>query len=168
MRHRRAARKVIVKRMLAALVIGLVSSLAFAVTFIPIEGDISVTTSPNLRSAAVTVSNQGSVIAQFCLSFPQPLKKSIALSERGQVVYLPQPIEGLPPGAQFSGPEPIAQTLTVIPEKSPAFAFVGKGVKPIYKNAKPILITNVSRQDWTGPNKTRRVPGVEACVSAGG
>jgi hypothetical protein len=157
-----------VKRMLVALVIGLASSWAFAVTFIPIEGDISVTTSPNLRSAAVTISNQGSVIAQFCLSFPQPLKESIALSERGQVVYLPQPIEGLPPGAQIRGPEPIAQTLTVIPEKGPAFAFVAKGVKPIYKNAKPIEISSVSRQDWMQSNNKRRVPGVEACTSAGG
>lgn len=156
------------KKTLLVLVIGLFCGSVLAVTFIPIEGDVAVTTSSNRRSAAVTVSNQGSVIAQFCVSFSQPLDKPINLSEKGQVVYLPQPIEGLPPGVQISGPEPIAQTLTVIPAKSPAFAFVGKGVKPIYKNAKVIEIASVSRQDWMESNRKRRVPGVEACTSAGG
>lgn len=156
------------KRMLLAFVMGLICGSALAVTFIPIDGDITVTTSSNRRSAVVTVSNQGSVTAQFCLSFSQPLSQAINVSEKGQVVYLPQPIEGLPPGMQISGPEPIAQTLTVIPVKSPAIAFVAKGVKPIYKDAKVIEISSVSRQDWMEPNKKRRVPGVEACTSAGG
>ena len=149
------------KRMLAALVTGLVSSLAFAVTFIPIEGDISVTTSPNLRSAAVTVSNQGSVIAQFCLSFPQPLKEPIALSERGQVVYLPQPIEGLPPGAQFSGPEPIAQTLTVIPEefRDRAVSLDDASALTAYlKTSLPVMCTRCSRRSSRSWVSGVRVP----------
>jgi hypothetical protein len=156
------------KRVLATIAMGLISGSTLAVTFVPLNGDISVTTSSNRLSAAVTVSNHGAVTAQFCLSFPQPLDQPISLSEKGQVVYLPRSIEGLPPGVQISGPEPIAQTLTVVPENGALLAFVAKGVKPIAANAKVIVITNVSRQDWTGPNGSRRVPGAEACLSAGG
>lgn len=156
------------KRFALAIVVGLVASSVFAVTFVPIAGDISVTTSSNRRSAAVTVSNNGKVAAQFCVSFPEPLAQSLAIDDRGQVIYAPQPIEGMPPGFKINGPEPIAQSLTVIPEKGPSFAFVAKSVKPIYKTRNVIVISNVSRQDWEGPNKMRRVPGVEACLSAGG
>lgn len=156
------------KRILLSVVIALVASPAFAVTFVPLHGELSVITSSNRRSAAVTVSNNGAVVAQFCLSFPEPLDQSISMSERGQVIYLPQPLEGLPPGMEISGPEPIAKTLTVAAENGTVFAFVGKGVKPIAKNATVIAITNVTRQDWMGPNNSRRVPGVEACLSAGG
>ncbi len=155
-------------RIVLAIVIGLLSASAFAVTFVPLNGDISVTTSSNRRSAAVTVSNNGSVTAQFCMSFPQALDRPISISGRGQVIYLPQPIEGLPPGVKISGPEPVAQTLTVVSEKGAVLAFVAKGVKPIAKDAKVIVITNLIRQDWSGPNKTRRVPDLEACFSAGG
>ena len=156
------------KRILLSVAIALVAGPVFAVTFVPLHGELSVITSPNRRSAAVTVSNDGAVVAQFCLSFPEPLERSISLSDRGQVIYLPQPLEGLPPGVEISGPEPIAKTLTVASENGTVFAFVGKGVKPIAKNATVIVITNVTRQDWMGPNNSRRVPGVEACLSAGG
>jgi hypothetical protein len=161
-----APRRSIVQRFLLALAICLISGPVLAVTFVPLYGDVSVTTSSNRRSAAVTVSNNGAVTAQFCLSLLQPLDQPINLSEKGQVIYLPQEIEGLPPGAQISGPEPIAQTLTVLTENGSALAFVAKGVKPIAQNAKVILITNVSRQDWTASNEAHRVPGVEACLSA--
>jgi hypothetical protein len=157
-----------VKRIVLSVAIALVAGPAFAVTFVPLHGELSVITSSNRRSAAVTVSNNGAVVAQFCLSFPEPLDQSISMSDRGQVIYLPQPLEGLPPGMAISGPEPIAKTLTVAAESGTVFAFVGKGVKPIAKNATVIAITNVTRQDWMGPNNSRRVPGVEACLSAGG
>jgi hypothetical protein len=153
---------------LLSIALALVASSASAVTFVPLEGELSVITSSNRRSAAVTVSNNGAVVAQFCLSFPEPLDQAISISGKGRVIYLPQPLEGLPPGVETSGPEPIAQTLTVLQESGAAFAFVGKGIKPIARNATVIEITSVTRQDWLGPNDTRRVPGVEACLSAGG
>ncbi len=150
------------------LVLSLAASSAFAVTFTPIAGEISVITSSTRRSVAVTVSNNNVVTAQFCVSLPEPLPEPINVTERGQVIYAPQPIEGLPPGTKINSPEPIAQSLTIVPEKSPSLAFVARGVKPIYNATKVIVISNVARQDWLGPNNIRRVPGVEACLAPGG
>lgn len=134
------------KRILLTLCICFGTSVSFAVTFVPISGDITVTTSSDRRSAAVIVSNSGAIAALFCVAFPEPLEQPITIEERGQVIYLPQPIEGLPPGAQLKGSEPIAQTLTVVPIRSPALAFVAAGVQPIHKGAKAITIASVSRQ----------------------
>ena len=156
------------KKIVVTVVVGLMSGAVLAANPVPLAGDISVTTSSNRRSAVISVSTKGTVAAQFCLSFAQTINQAISISEKGQVIYLPQPIEGLPPGVQISGPEPVAQTLAVQPEKSPPLAFVAKGAKPLAKDAKTVVITNLIRQDWMGPNKTRRVPGVEACFSAGG
>jgi hypothetical protein len=131
---------------------------AFAVTFIPLRGDIEVSTATNRRSAVVTVSAHGTVLAQFCLSFPQPLERSIHLATDGEVVYLPQPIEGLPPGTRATGPEPIAQTLTVIPQNGIPIAFVAKGVKPIVPDAQVILIQQVSRLNLAETKNKGDVP----------
>lgn len=150
-----ANRRSNLKKILLAAAIGLLTSAAFAVTFVPLSGEISVKTSPDRRNAAVTVFNKGVVSARFCLSFLEPLEEPIDIDESGQVIYLPRPIEGVPPGAQIEGPEPIAQTLTVIPVKGRAFAFVAEGVKPIYGNAQTILIESVARQDRPGDNGAR-------------
>lgn len=156
------------KALLASLLLVLIASSAFAVTFIPIAGEIAVVTSSNRRAAAVTVSNGDVVSAQFCVTFLKPLEQPININERGHVIYLPRPIEGMPQGMKINGPEPIAQTLTVVPQNGVAFAFVAEGVKPIYGNAKPIVIASVVRQDWTPPEEERRVLGIEACLNAGG
>lgn len=134
-------------RWLLAIVVFLLAHSALAVTFIPLRGEIEVKTFPDRRSGAVTVSANGSLVARFCLSFPQRLEQPINLKTIGEVVYLPQPIEGLPPGVRTSGPEPIAQTLTVIPEDSAPIAFLAEGVKPIVPGSQVILIRNVSRED---------------------
>jgi hypothetical protein len=153
------------KALLTSLALALVASAAFAVTFVPIAGEVSVVTSSNRRAAAVTVSNGDVVAAQFCVTFPKPLEQPINIHGRGHVIYLPRPIEGMPHGMKINGPEPIAQTLTVVPQKGPAFAFVAEGVKPIYNNAQPIVIASVVRQDWTPPEEERVVPGIEACLT---
>ena len=136
-RREKAVRKLVVTG-----VLDLLSGAVLAANPVPLSGEISVTTSSNRRSAVVTVSNKGTVAAQFCLSFAQALDQPISISAKGHVIYLPQPIEGLPPGVQISGPEPVAQTLAVQPEKSPALAFVAKGAKPLAKDAKTVVITN--------------------------
>ena len=156
-----------VKALPTSLALSLIASSAFAVTFIPIAGEVSVVTASNRRAAAVTVSNGDAVSAQFCVTFREPIEQPININERGHVIYLPRPIEGMPQGMKINGPEPIAQTLTVVPQRGGAFAFVAEGVKPIYNNAKPIVIANVVRQDWTPPGDERRVPGVEACLKTG-
>ena len=135
------------KKWLMSIAMLLLAPTTFAVTFIPLRGDVEVKTSSDLRNAAVTVSANGSIVARFCLSFPQRLERPISIATRGEVVYLPQPLEGLPPGAQSSGPEPIAQTLTVIPEEGQPIAFVAKGVKPIVPGSEVIVIQSVARQD---------------------
>ncbi len=154
------------KALLTSFSLVLIASSAFAVTFLPIAGEISVVTSSNRRATAVTVSNGDVVSAQFCVTFREPLEQPININEKGHVIYLPRPIEGMPQGMKVNGPEPIAQTLTVVPQNGAAFAFVAEGVKPIYNNAKPIVIANVVRQDWTPPGEERRVPGIEACFNA--
>src|SRR5690606_31327948 len=130
-------------------------STALAVTFVPLSGDLSVLTSSDGRKAVVTVSSGDALAAQFCVSFAEPLEQPISIESKGHVIYVPQPIEGLPRGGQISGAEPIAQTLTLIPANGPTFAFVAKGVKPIHTVSKVIVISNVSREDWAGPNNTR-------------
>jgi hypothetical protein len=130
-----------------SIVVLLLAHSTFAVTFIPLRGEIEVKTFADMRSGVVTVNASGSLVARFCLSFPQRLERPINLATRGEVVYLPQPIEGLPPGTRSSGPEPIAQTLTVIPEGGQPIAFVAKGVKPIVPGSEIILIHSVSRED---------------------
>lgn len=157
-----------VNKIVIASIVSLLSSAVLAADPVSITGDISLTTSSNRRSAVVTVTTNGTVAAQFCMSFARPLTDAISIAEKGKVIYQPQPIEGLPPGVQISGPEPVAQTLAVQPEKSPPLAFVGNGNRSLIKSAKTIVITNLIRQDWMGPNKKRRVPGEEACFSAGG
>lgn len=134
------------KRLVLTVAVTLVASSAFAVTFVPIAGEISVVTSSNRRSVAVTVTSNGVVGAQFCISFREPLEQPININERGHVIYLPRPIEGLPSGTKINGSEPIAQTLTVVPQNGPAFAFVAEGVKPIYSGAKAIVVDNVVKQ----------------------
>lgn len=150
------------KKILIAAAIGVLTSAALAVTFVPLAGEISVKTSPDRRNAAVTVSSSGVISARFCVSFLRPLEKPIDIDERGQVIYLPRPIEDLPPGAQIEGNEPIAQTLTVIPVSGRALAFVAEGVKPIYSNAKTILIKSVARQDRLDANDAREAS-AEVC-----
>ena len=125
----------------------LVAHPTIAVTFIPLRGEIVLETAVNRRSAVITVAQNNSVVAQFCLSFPEPLKQTLRIQTMGEVVYLPKPIEGVAPGERPSGPEPIAQTLTVIPEHGAPIAFVAKGVKPIVPESQVILIRNVSRLD---------------------
>lgn len=151
------------KKILPAIALAVVASSVSAVTFVSVAGEIAMTTSPDRRSAVVIVTNGGVGVAQFCLAFPEPLKEAISVTEAGQVIFLPQPLEGLPPGKPISGPEPIAQTLTIVPASGGAMAFVAKGVKPIYSEAKVFVVSNVSRQDWEGPNETRHLPGEEAC-----
>jgi hypothetical protein len=151
---------------LIAIVLALAAASASAVTFMPIAGDITVITSPNRRNAAITVANGEVVTAQFCATFPEPIAEPITLAEKGQVIYAPQPIEGLAPGTKINSPEPIVQSLTIVPTPVPPFAFVAKGVLPIYKGAKPIVVKSVYRQDWVGEDKKRIVPGVAECFEA--
>ena len=120
---------------------------AFAVTFIPLRGAIALDTAANRRSAVVTISQSNELVAQFCLTFAEPLEQSLRIKTLGEVVYLPKPMEGIAPGERPSGPEPIAQTLTVIPENGTPIAFVAKGVRPIVPKSQIILIRNVSRLD---------------------
>lgn len=155
------------KKILPTIALAVMTSSAAAVTFVSVVGEIAMTTSPDRRSAVVIVTNGGVGVAQFCLTFPEPLKEAISVVQKGQVIFLPQPLEGLPPGEPISGPEPIAQTLTVVPASGGAMAFVAKGVKPIYSEARVFEIRSVSRQDWEGPNETRHVPGKEACFGEG-
>ncbi len=136
------------KSLLFAVVL-LLAPAAFAVTFIPLRGDIEVKTALERRSAVVTVAANETIVAQFCVSFAAPLKRAITLSTRGEVVYLPKPMEGVAPGENAGVAEPIAQTLTVIPENGKPIAFVAKGVKPIVPESEVILIQNVSRRDLT-------------------
>ena len=154
------------KRIAVALTAGLVASAAFAVTFVPLAGDLSVVTSSDRQKAVVTVANGGALAAQFCVSFAEPLDQPISIEAKGHVIYVPWPIESLPPGAQRGGAEPIAQTLTVVPANGPALALVAKGVKPIHDVEKVIVISSVSREDWAGPNNTRLAPDAAACLSA--
>lgn len=134
---------------LLSVVVLLLAHAAFAVTFIPLRGEIEVKTAFDRRSGLVTVATDETVMAQFCLSFAEPLKRSITLSARGEVVYLPKPMEGVAPGDNTGVAEPIAQTLTIIPENGKPIAFVAKGVKPIVPESEVILIKNVSRRDLT-------------------
>lgn len=142
----------------------LLAGLAYAVTFVPLVGEVSLLTSPDRRTATLTVSNGGSVTAQFCLVFPEPLDQAIRIAQPGQVIYLPQPIESLPPGAETTGREPIAKTVTVIFGEATAYAFVAKGVKPIDHNAQPIVISDAWRRDVPGMNNTQRDAGADACA----
>lgn len=150
-------------KVVAFLLMILLGHAALAVTFIPLRGDVAVTTARNRLTGTVTVSTNGAVVALFCLSFAQPLERSINLTTKGEVVYLPQPIEGLPPGMRSSGPEPIAQTLTVIPENGTPIAFVAKGVKPIVPDSQVVVIQNVSRRDIEGATQEPELSGGEGC-----
>lgn len=151
------------RKALAPLIMLLFAHCAFAVTFIPLRGDVAVTTAKDRLKGAVTVSANGRVMAQFCLSFAQPLERAINLETKGEVVYLPQPLEGLPPGKRASGPEPIAQTLTVIPENGNPIAFVAKGVKPIVPGSQVVLIRNVVRREPTEAASASGDPALKEC-----
>jgi hypothetical protein len=148
---------------MVVLVMVVLAQTALAVTFIPLRGDVVITTAKNRLSGTVTVSTGGEIVAQFCLSFAQPLKRSIDIEAKGEVVYLPQPLEGLPPGAQSRGPEPIAQTLTVIPENGSPIAFVAKGVRPIVPNSEVVLIQNVVRRDPVASANGTSASPLEGC-----
>lgn len=137
-------------RILLISVVAFATGPAFAVTFVPINGEITIETSPDRRTAEVTVVKSGVVAARFCLTFLEPLETPITIAARGELIYLPQPLEGIPPSARIAGTEPIAQTLTVVPIRGPSFAFVAKGVKPIYNASHVILVSKVTKQRVSG------------------
>lgn len=134
-------------RFLLIALTALTTGAAHAVTFVPLAGEITVTTSPDRREASVAVANMGMVTALFCIAFAEPLDQPIRLEEKGQIIFLPQPIETLPLGGKLEGVEPIAQTLTVIPVRGPSFAFVAQGVKPIYDATHVFVIRKVTKED---------------------
>jgi hypothetical protein len=139
-----------------------------------LTGDVTVATSPSGRSAVVVVKASGGkeVAAQFCIDLAEPLAQPLALKRAGTVIYVPQPIEGLPPGVKISGPEQIAPTLAVVPVNGPAILFAKKGTPAPSgvdaKKARTVAVTTVRRQDWVGPNGARRGTSVEGCLSPGG
>lgn len=151
------------RKSITSLSILLLSNIALAVTFIPLRGDVAVTTSKDRLKSAVTVSTGGHVMAHFCLLFSQPLEQAINLETKGEVVYLPQPMEGLPQGKQASGAEPIAQTLTVIPENGHPIAFVAKGIKPIVPDSQVVLIKSVVRREPTEAASASGVTALKEC-----
>jgi hypothetical protein len=137
-----------------------------------VKGEVSVESAKGGRSTVVTVKQGADIAAQFCIHHVDPLSAPLTMAAKGAVVYVPQPIPGLPPGVKISGPEQIAPTLAVVPEKSAAILFLGKGAAAPTgvdtKSARKIAVSTVVRQDWVGPNGARRGTGVEACLAPGG
>jgi hypothetical protein len=137
-----------------------------------LKGDVSVEGAKGGRSTVVTVKQGAEIAAQFCVHHADPLSTPLTMATKGAVVYVPQPIAGLPPGVKISGPEQIAPTLAVVPEKGAAILFLGNGAAAPagvdQKTARKVPISTVVRQDWVGPNGARRGTGVEACLAPGG
>ncbi len=74
-------------RFLLIALTALTTGAAHAVTFVPLAGEITVTTSPDRREASVAVANMGMVTALFCIAFAEPLDQPIRLEEKGQIIF---------------------------------------------------------------------------------
>jgi hypothetical protein len=143
---------------------------------------------PKTLTGAVTVVTKGPQTAvlgrpdanaaacafQFCMDLAPGAPKS-DFSGRARVVYVPNPIQGLPPGVTISGPEPVASVLAVVPETGKAIVFLGRGEKnplpagdPALKNAVTVPVTVVRRLDWNAAAGPRRGTELTDCfVDAG-
>jgi hypothetical protein len=111
----------------------------------------------------------------FCMDLLQPGQSKTEFSGRARVVYVPQPIQGLPPGVTISGPEPVRSVLAVVPESGKTLLYVGRGEKvplpagdPALKNAVSFPVSVVRRIDWTAAAGPRRGTELSDCfVDAG-
>lgn len=110
----------------------------------------------------------------FCIDQDRAAMQKIEFTGPGRVVYRSQPIEGIPAGVTISGPEPVANTLSVIADDGKAWTFVAKGEKPLVGNGKApanptrINATVVRRLDWSSGSGPRRGTDVAGCLQPAG
>lgn len=139
-----------------------------------LSGQLTVTSSPSGSATAVIGRAQAGapVDFAFCISHAKPLAAPLQYSGPGKVVYLPQPIPGLPPGVEIQGPESIAPVLGVVPEKGAGHLFVAKGARPLVdpslKDAARYTVSSVTRTDWAPKGGARRGTDAEGCIAAAG
>jgi len=110
----------------------------------------------------------------FCIDQDRVAMQKIEFAGSGRVLYRSQPIEGVPAGVTISGPEPVANTLTVIADDGKAWTFVARGEKPLMgdgkaaANATRINATVVRRLDWSSGSGPRRGTDVAGCLQPAG
>ena len=92
-----------------------------------------------------------------------------------RVLYRTAPIAGIPAGMTISGPESIANTLTVIADAGNVWIFAAKGQEALIPagerapaNATRVGTTLVRRLDWATGNGPRRGTDVAGCLAAAG
>ena len=112
----------------------------------------------------------------FCLDQDRSATaQKIDFSGPARVLYRAVPITGIPEGVTISGPENVANTLTVIADDGKAWVFVGKGQQPLpaagdraLANATTVGVAVVRRLDWASGNGPRRGTDIAGCLQPAG
>ena len=91
-----------------------------------------------------------------------------------RVMYRAMPITGVPAGVVISGPEMVANTLTVVGEDGKAWTFVATDEKPLLAggsraaNPTTVRATVVRRLDWATGSGPRRGTDIAGCLAPAG
>lgn len=91
-----------------------------------------------------------------------------------RVMYRAVPIPGIPAGVKISGPESVANTLTVVGEDGKAWTFVAKDQKPLPATGNPAANSTtvgtsvVRRLDWATGSGPRRGTELSGCLQPAG
>jgi hypothetical protein len=134
-----------------------------------------------IKSTARTVAVHGTTGADrdaflFCIdSTSTAALPSIDFRGAAEVVYRPLEAADVPAGVTISGPESVANALTVIPAAGQAWVFVGPREEALLPsgaaaltNVKKVDVQLVRRTDWAAAQGPRRGTDIEGCLAPGG
>ena len=137
-----------------------------------LQGTINIKTGGN-SIAVYGKAGQPAADFLFCIDQDRAGKQKIEFTGPGRVLYRATPIEGIPAGITISGPENVANTLTVIADDGKAWTFVGRGETALAGGKLPANVTRVNatvvrRLDWVSGSGPRRGTDVAGCLEPAG
>ena len=152
-----------------------VASLAAQTTDKTLRGAVTIKT----NAATVAIHGKGAAPdGEFLFCIDQDRSRPpqrIEFSGPARVHYRAVPIAGIPAGVTISGPESVANTLTVVADDGRAWTFVGKDQKAIQMagekapaNATAVAASVVRRLDWSTGSGPRRGTDVAGCLQPAG